>query len=260
MDDPPAARHHLPQRQAGDRRRRAVLAGPDHRPEGSEDRRGLDLLHGPQAFAEARRPHGADPAEVRERRLPRRPRPVLQLDRPHRLRPGEAGRHRAVHVRQLRPRRAQRVQEVPRLLARRHAARGRGRDHRLPRRHAARQRAAERPGRRDHEPAAGADRAGQVQRPVQGADLGDGRLAAVHDARRPGALQGRPRAPGDAPARRPRADDRAGALRPGPRGERPLLAVRPGLQQRPASAQAGPRPGQVAPDSRRGRAICASSS
>ena len=48
MDDPPARRRHLPQRQARHRRRRSVLAPADNRPEGPEDGRGLDLLHRPE--------------------------------------------------------------------------------------------------------------------------------------------------------------------------------------------------------------------
>ena len=47
-----------------------------------------------EALQQARRPHGPHPAAVRQRRLPRRRRPVLQRHRPGRLRPEEARRHR----------------------------------------------------------------------------------------------------------------------------------------------------------------------
>ena len=137
-----------------------------------------------QGAEEARRPHGPDHAAVRQRRLPRRPRPVLQRHRPGRLRPEEPGRHRPVQVPELHARRAERVRQVPRLLADGKPYARRAGDHRLPRRHRARQRAARRPGRGDRQPAGGqiAQRQGQPE-PAR-ADLRDRRVAAVHDARR----------------------------------------------------------------------------
>ena len=75
---PAEARPHLPQRQAGDRRRRHLLPAADHRPEGPEGRRGVAQLRRHQAAQEDGRPHGAHPAAVRQRGLPGRPRPVLQ--------------------------------------------------------------------------------------------------------------------------------------------------------------------------------------
>ena len=70
------------------------------------------------------------------------------------------------------------------------------------------------------------DRPGAGQLVAQGADLAHRAVAAVHDAHRPGAVQRRPRAPGDAADRQPPADGRAGALRPGPGRQRHVLAVR----------------------------------
>ena len=64
VDGPPAAGHHLPQRQARDRRRRAVLAAAHHRSQGPEDGGGLDLLHRSRALAQARQANRAPPAEV----------------------------------------------------------------------------------------------------------------------------------------------------------------------------------------------------
>ena len=47
--------------------------------------RGVDRLRRHQERQEALQLTGPDPAEVRQRRVPGRPRPVLQRDRPHRL-------------------------------------------------------------------------------------------------------------------------------------------------------------------------------
>ena len=112
------AGRHVPQRQAGHRRRRDLLAPADHRPEGPEGRRGVDRLHRREEAQEARRPDGARHARVRERGLPGRPRPVLQRDRPDRLRPEEPGRHGAVQVRELHRRPAERVRRSTRTTGR----------------------------------------------------------------------------------------------------------------------------------------------
>ena len=100
-------------------------------PKDPEGRRGLDRLHRHQGPQEDLELPGPDPAEVRQRRVPRRPRPVLQRDRPDQLRPQEPGRHGRVHVREFLARPAERVQEVPQLLAERPALRGPAHDHRL---------------------------------------------------------------------------------------------------------------------------------
>ena len=72
------------------------------------------------------------------------------------------------------------------------------------------------------------------------------RLGAVHDAGRRQAVHRRARPPGDAPDRRPPADDRQRPERLRLARQRPLRAVRPGVRQGPAPARAGHRPGQVA--------------
>ena len=123
--------HRVPQRQERHRRRRHLQPEPDPRPQGPQGRRGLYRIHRRQGPQEDLELPGPDPAEVRERRVPRRPRPVLQRDRPDQLRPQEPGRHRRVHVREFLARPAERVQEVPQLLAERPALRGPAHNHRL---------------------------------------------------------------------------------------------------------------------------------
>ena len=91
------------------------------------------------------------------------------------------------------------------------------------------------------------------------AGLRDRRLGAVHDARRRRAVRRRPGAPGDAPDRRPPADDRPDAERLRLARQRHVRAVRRGLRQRPAPARAGHRPGQVAARPRPARRACRSS-
>ena len=100
---PAQARPHIPQRQAGHRRRRHLLPPAHHRPEGPEGRRRVDRLRRHQGPQEDGRPHGARPAAVRQLGLPGRHRPVLQLDRPDGLRPAEPRRHRPVQVRARSP-------------------------------------------------------------------------------------------------------------------------------------------------------------
>ena len=156
----------------------------DPRSQGPQDRRLVDRLHRHQGPQAGRLPAGPDPAEERQRRVRRRDRPVLQRDRPGRLRPQEAGRHRRLHVRVVHPRPAERVQALPQLLAAAQAVRRRADDHRLHRRHRARQRAARRTAAGDRQPPDRADRRGGGLRRLQGADLPDRPVAAVHDARR----------------------------------------------------------------------------
>ena len=91
------------------------------------------------------------------------------------------------------------------------------------------------------------------------AGLRDRRLGAVHHARRRRAVLRRPGAPGDAPDRRPPADDRPDAERLRLARQRHVRPVRRGLRQRPAPARAGHRPGQVAAQPRRARRVCRSS-
>ena len=119
----------------------------------------VDQLHRPRQPQEDRRADRPHPAEAHERGVPGRPRPVLQRDRPDRLRPEEAGRHRAVQVPVVLARPAQRVRRRTRTTGRA------GKpyadqliDHRLPRRHGAHERAARRAGRGDQQPAGGAGR------------------------------------------------------------------------------------------------------
>ena len=122
VDGAAQAGHRVPQRQDGHRRRRHLLAAADHRPQGPEGRRGLHRLRRGQGPQEGRRAHGADPVAVRQRRVPRRPRPVLQRDRADRLRPEVARRHRRVQVRELHRRRAERLPKFAELLGEGQAA------------------------------------------------------------------------------------------------------------------------------------------
>ena len=84
-----------------DRRRRDLLAAADHRPEGPEGRRSsisyIDREHLKKIDERTVR----IPLKFANAALPGRPRPVLQRDRPDRLRPEEAGRHGPVQVRDL---------------------------------------------------------------------------------------------------------------------------------------------------------------
>ncbi len=250
--DPPPGRR-VPQRQDGRARGRDLLAEADPRSQGPEDRRLVDRLHRHQGPQAGRLQAGPDPAEERQRRVRRRARPVLQRDRPGRLRPEEAGRHRRVHVRVVHARPAERVQALPQLLAAAQAVRRRADDHRLHRRHRARQRAARRPGAGDRQPPDRADRRGGGLRRLQGADLADRPVAAVHDARRRAAVQRCAGPAGDATDRRSSADGAAGAVGPGPRRQRHVRAARPGLQPRAAPAPPGHRAGQVAAQAGRPR-------
>ena len=75
-----------------------------------------------------------------------------------------------------------------------------------------------------------------------------------------GAVHRRPGAPGDAPDRRPPADDRPDAERLRLARQRHVRTVRRGLRQRPAPARAGHRPGQVAARPRPARRASRSSS
>ncbi len=246
VDRAPQGRRRVPQRQDRRRRRRDLLAEADHRPEGPEGRQLVDQLHRPRQPEEDRRADRAHPAQAHERGLRGRSRPVLQRDRPHGLRPQEAGRHGAVQVPVVLTRPAQRLRQEPELLADRAAVRRPADDHRLPRRHGAHERPARRAGRGDQQPARGPARQHPGQPEPEGAELADRRVAAVHDAHRRRAVRRRQGPPGDAAHRRPRADGPAGPQRPGLGRQRPVRPLRPDVRERPAAAQAGPRAGQVA--------------
>ena len=163
---------------------------------------------------------------------------------PDRLRHREPRRHRCLRLQVLRPRQDQHLHQVRRLLGRR-GVRRRAADPGLQRRQ-----------RQGQRPAGGADPDGrqpalQPHRHHQGCrrrrpGLRDRRVGALHHARRLGAVLRRPRPPGDAPDRRPPADDRPDAERLRHARQRHVRAVRRGVRQRPAPARAGHRPGQVA--------------
>ena len=79
-----------------------LLAPAHHRPEGPEGRRGLDRLRRREGAQEARRPHGAHPAQVR--RTSGFPDDIGQYFNaivPTDYDPQEPGRHRPVQVREL---------------------------------------------------------------------------------------------------------------------------------------------------------------
>ena len=166
---------------------------------------------------EGRRADGPDGPQLRRRDLP-----AALLCRPDgdpagRLRPAESGRHGTVQVQELLAGAAQRVRPQPELLGLRAAASRRARDHRHGRPDGADQRAAERSGRRDRLDPAQSDHADQVDLEPEAARGQRRILPADRHARRPGAVEGRPRPPGDAVAGRPQADDRAGATTGTPR-------------------------------------------
>ena len=183
VDGPAQAGRDVPQRQAGHGRRRDLLAQAHPRPEGPQGRRGVDRLHHAEPAQEDGRPHRPDQARVPQLRLPGRPRPVLQRDRPDRLRRREPGRHGPVPVQELHGRPAERVHEVRRLPRGRQAVRRLAHDHRLPRRRGAHQRAARRAGRHHRQPAGRAGRERRGEPEPAGALVRDRRVAAVHDAR-----------------------------------------------------------------------------
>ena len=92
------------------------------------------------------------------------------------------------------------------------------------------------------------------------AGLRDGRLGAVHHARRPGAVQRRQGAPGDAPDRRPPADDRPDAERLRLAGQRHVRTVRRGVRRAtcPSASRTSTRPSRCSrrPARRASRSSC----
>ena len=258
VDDQAARRRGVPQRQDAHGRGRHVQPGQGHRPEEARVRRHRAGQDPRAQELEDRRPEddpaAAQPALRRARPAPGR---VHRRHAPDRVRRQPAGRHRPVQVQPVRPGPALAVRPPRQLLGR--AAVRRPADHlRLRRRRREGQRAARGPGAERGQPAQlprGHDRAaGRLA-----AGLRDGRVGAVHDARRRRAVLRRAGAAGAAADRRPPADDRPGAQRLRHPRQRHVLAVRPRLRQGPAAARAGHRPGQVAAASRRARRTSTSS-
>ncbi len=81
VDRAAASGGHVPQRPAGDGRRRDLLAETDHQPEDPGNGSRIDRLHRLEADQEARPEDRESRAPIPERGLPRRRRPVLQRHR-----------------------------------------------------------------------------------------------------------------------------------------------------------------------------------
>ncbi len=119
LDGEAAPGRHLPQRQAGHGRRRALHAAASSQPEGA-DVRGHGAGADPRLrrHQEVRRQHSGDQAQVALRPARQPPRGVHAGHRPGGLRPEEPRRHRRVQVQVVHAGQEQRVRQVRRLLGR----------------------------------------------------------------------------------------------------------------------------------------------
>ena len=204
MGDPAAPRHHLPRREAADRRRRHLHADPDrqgqvHRLDSPRPGR----REGPEGDGQAHRP-GADDQSLRQFRRPAGVL-VLPLRRAHRLQSEAAERYRAVQVPELHPRPAQRVHQEPQLLEIGTPLRRYADDHRLQRQRQPAERAGHRRHPRRRRAGGPADLRAEKQQRRAHRRFAHRRDHAVHHARGPGTVQRRQRPPGDAAAGRPAA-------------------------------------------------------